>query len=83
LAFGAFPLNRPAAAPPDEEKLYNSSGLDRYCLKRHGYTINVCFVDGSVRTVRLKTLWDLRWHKEYTLDVPLPDWPEWMVGLPE
>jgi hypothetical protein len=52
-------------------------------MNRHAYTINVCFMDASVHTVRLKKLWDLKWHKEYSLDVPLPEWPEWMVSLPE
>lgn len=81
--WGGGPVDRTAAPPPDEEQLYNVSGLDRYCLNRHSYTINVCFMDASVRKVRLKQLWDLKWHKEYSLSVPLPDWPDWMAPLPD
>jgi prepilin-type N-terminal cleavage/methylation domain-containing protein/prepilin-type processing-associated H-X9-DG protein len=81
--WGGGPVDRTAAPPPDEEQLYNVSGLDRYCLNRHGYTINVCFMDGSVRKARLKQLWDLKWHKEYSLADPLPDWPDWMAALPD
>jgi hypothetical protein len=45
--------------------------------------IDVCHMDASVSKTRLKRLWDLRWHKEYTLSDPLPPWPAWMANLPE
>ncbi len=38
-------------------------------------TINVCFVNASVTKMRLKRLWDLKGHKEYTLSDPLPPGP--------
>ncbi len=46
-------------------------------------TINVCFMDASVTKMRLKRLWDLKWHKEYVLSDPLPPWPTWMANLAE
>jgi len=36
-----------------------------------------------VHKMRLKRLWDLKWHKEYVQSDPLPAWPEWMAALPE
>ena len=79
--WGGEVISRSDAAPPDEKQRYNPS-FGRYCLNRHAYTVNVCFMDGTVRKVRLKGLWDLKWHKEYDLSQPLPPWPEWMEALP-
>lgn len=80
--WGGGPITRGDPAPPDEETRHNT-GFGRYCLNRHGYTINVCLMDASVRKVRLKHLWDLKWHREYDLSTPLPTWPEWMAPLPD
>jgi len=66
--------------PPDEDSRHNT-GFGRYCLNRHAYTINVCFMNTSVSRVRLKSLWGLEWHREYGMADPLPTWPEWMAGL--
>lgn len=80
--WGGGPTSRSDPAPPDEEQRHNT-GFGRYCLNRHAYTINVCFMGGSVRRVRLKALWELKWHREYDFSQPLPKWPEWMEGLPD
>jgi prepilin-type N-terminal cleavage/methylation domain-containing protein len=80
--WGGGPSTRSDPAPPDEATRHNT-GFGRYCLNRHAYTINVCLMDASVRKVRLKGLWDLKWHKEYSLGDPLPPWPDWMAPLPE
>jgi len=79
--WGGEVITRSDQAPPNDTAYYNPS-FGRYCLDRHAYTINVCFMDGTVRRVRLKELWNLKWHKEYDLTQPLPKWPEWMQGLP-
>lgn len=62
-----------------------SHNMKRFCLSRHGYGINMLFLDWSVDTVRLKSLWRMRWNKdpEYDMDPPLPVWPDWMNSLPE
>jgi len=80
--WGGGPTTRNEPAPPDEVARANT-GFGRYCLNRHAYTINVCFLDGSVARERLKRLWDLKWHKEYSLGDPLPTWPDWMAPLPD
>ncbi len=79
--WGGEVITRSDDAPPNDTARYNPS-FGRYCLNRHAYTVNVCFMDGTVRRIRLKGLWDLKWHKEYNLSQPLPKWPEWMQGLP-
>ena len=80
--WGGGPVSRSDPAPPDEAVRHNT-GFGRYCMDRHAYTINVCFMDASVSRVRLKSLWDLKWHKEYLMADPLPEWPQWMVNLPD
>ena len=79
--WGGGPTRRREPAPPDQKNRHNT-GFGRYCLNRHAYTVNVCFLDGSVRRIKLKQLWDLKWHREYNLTEPLPTWPEWMESLP-
>jgi len=80
--WGGGPVDRTEPAPPDEKTRHNT-GFGRYCMNRHGYTVNVCFMDASVQRVRLKSLWDLKWHRQYSLTDPVPDWPDWMIGLPD
>jgi len=79
--WGGGPTTRSDPAPPDAETRHNT-GFGRYCLNRHAHTINVCFLDGGVRKVNLKGLWDLKWHKEYDMSQPVPPWPDWMTSLP-
>jgi prepilin-type processing-associated H-X9-DG protein len=79
--WGGGPTLRSEPAPPDENARYNT-GFGRYCLNRHANTINVCFVDGTVRKTPLKELWNLAWHREYDLSRPRPEWPDWLKSLP-
>jgi prepilin-type processing-associated H-X9-DG protein len=65
----------PVQPPPNltGEGLNNApSGTEhwRMMLARHGKAINVCFADGSARTVPLPDLYNLTWKKnweKYTL----------------
>jgi prepilin-type N-terminal cleavage/methylation domain-containing protein len=41
-----------------------SAAMNRFCINRHRMKINVVFVDGSARPVRLPELWKLRWHRK-------------------
>lgn len=49
-----------------------------FAVTRHGKGINVLFFDSSVRPVRAKELWKLKWHREYDVDyytrVKFPAW---------
>lgn len=63
---------------PDPDEMW------RACINRHSYRNNMSFLDLSVKSIQLKCLWNLDWHKKWTDDA-FPDggWPEWMAELPE
>lgn len=56
------------------------------CINRHDGSVNVLFMDWSVRKVGLKGLWTLKWHRDYDTAGPWTttggarpeDWPQWM-----
>ncbi|MFQ6035972.1 MAG: type II secretion system protein [Sedimentisphaerales bacterium] len=60
--------------------------MRRFCMNRHNGRLNGLFLDWSVRTVGLKELWTLKWHRQFNTAGPwtkaggvLPqDWPAWM-----
>jgi len=65
-------------------------GADRemmhFAIDRHNGVNNHLFLDWSVRTVGLKELWTLNWHRDFDRrsrwttagGVQPTDWPEWM-----
>jgi prepilin-type N-terminal cleavage/methylation domain-containing protein/prepilin-type processing-associated H-X9-DG protein len=66
--------------------LFPPGEINRWNLDRHNLSVNLLFLDSSVRKVGLKQLWQLRWSKENNwgnLDI-IPDpedpmqWPKWM-----
>jgi prepilin-type N-terminal cleavage/methylation domain-containing protein len=71
--------------PPSSEDGTGGSGMmQRYCLNRHEGRINAVFVDFTVRPVRLKELWRLKWHQKFdTRRYPYIKWPDWMASMPE
>jgi len=77
--------------PPYENALQseNRNEMYRVCINRHqNGTINMLFVDSSVRKVGLRGLWDLKWHRRWGFadngdPIPLPTvWPQWMNKFP-
>ena len=62
-----------------------------FCIDRHQGSINVLFLDWSVRKVGLKELWTLKWHRNFDTNGPWTtsggarqgDWPEWMRNFKE
>jgi len=66
---GAFPYDTDEPPP-----YYNHRDLGpeiiRYCIDRHDGAINALFVNCSVRSVGLKELWTLKWHREYDRNGP-------------
>ncbi|MHC4665395.1 MAG: type II secretion system protein [Planctomycetota bacterium] len=58
--------------------------MKRCCINRHSYKVNASFLDLSVKTIELKCLWNLKWHKKWKSDaLPEGGWPEWMAQLPD
>jgi prepilin-type N-terminal cleavage/methylation domain-containing protein len=39
--------------------------VNRYCFDRHDKLINIVFIDGSTRSVKVDELWLLRWTKDF------------------
>jgi prepilin-type N-terminal cleavage/methylation domain-containing protein/prepilin-type processing-associated H-X9-DG protein len=60
--------------------------MKHFCIDRHNGTINMLFMDWSVRDVGLKELWKLKWHREFNRNgfwtlaggAQTGDWPHWM-----
>ena len=53
--------------------------MSRICHDRHNGGINLAFMDMSVRQVRLKRLWQLKWHREFNTTVyDTMEWPKWI-----
>jgi len=59
------------------------NNMQRYCIDRHNWNINCLFLDFSVRSVGLKPLWKLKWHRLYDINTASPIWPDWMKKLRE
>lgn len=86
----AYPdvTNLPPAKDGDFESC-DLSGQGRrqirhFCFDRHGNgSINALFMDMSNRSVGLKELWRLKWHRGTDLTTPPPAWPEWMQSMQE
>ena len=53
-----------------------------FAMDRHRGGVNVSFMDGHVEKVKVKKLWDLKWHKEYDTNIrsTLNEdfWPDWV-----
>ncbi|MGE5295039.1 MAG: type II secretion system protein [Solirubrobacterales bacterium] len=71
--------------PPKETSL--TEQMKSFCIDRHGGGLTNClFMEGSVRTVGLKELWTLKWHRQFNPAGPWTkaggvkseDWPMWM-----
>jgi len=60
--------------------------MNHFCTNRHNGSINMLFLDWSVREVGLKELWTLKWHRQFNTagfytrsgGMQPEDWPEWM-----
>jgi len=50
------------------------AGMGRFCTDRHNGALNAVFLDFSVRSVGLKELWILKWHRLYDIYADPPDW---------
>ncbi|GAG33407.1 unnamed protein product, partial [marine sediment metagenome] len=98
IFMGGFPTYTDSPAALEGGTFFTAGGgdgeMDRYCIPRHGKSVNSLFVDLSVREVGLKELWKLKWHREFDINGPWTlvggvtsaIWDEaapWMKGYPE
>jgi prepilin-type N-terminal cleavage/methylation domain-containing protein len=64
-----------------QEELVNE--MKRFCIDRHSGAINGVFLDQSVRRIKLKCLWKLKWNRGCQLNADPPVWTPWMTKFPE
>ena len=63
--------------------------MKHFCIDRHNGSNNYLFLDWTVRSVDIKELWTLTWHKGFdprgrwtrSGGVQPSEWPEWMRGF--
>ena len=74
-----------ADAPPTSADGTGGTGMmRRYCIDRHEGRVNAVFVDFTVRPVRLKELWRLKWSRNFDITkYSRVKWTEWMESMPE
>ena len=76
--------------PTYDGEIYLGGNVDEmrgHCIDRHNQTINGCFADWSARSVGLKELWEIHFHRKWYYgkgtvpDYLPPAWPEWMAHM--
>jgi prepilin-type N-terminal cleavage/methylation domain-containing protein/prepilin-type processing-associated H-X9-DG protein len=88
LRFDLWP--QPNNAPTELEfqawSTDSTNSMARCCINRHNGYVGCAFIDGSARSVGLKELWTLKWHRSFNTrgiwtqagGVQPTDWPDWM-----
>ncbi len=82
---GGMPQDTDTPNPTEDRTSFGQGGhMNRYCLNRHQGKINAVFVDFTVRPVRLKELWRLKWNQKFDRQrYRNITWPEWMERMPD
>ncbi len=65
--------------------------MKHFCIDRHNGSNNCLFLDWTVRSVDIKELWTLKWHKQFDTrgkwtrlgGIQASEWPEWMRKFKE
>ncbi len=78
-------------AQHDGQWINYDNEMMHFAINRHQTGNNAVFLDWSARSVGLKELWTLKWHRKYPVNGPLTiaggvqpsDWPEWMRSFKE
>lgn len=85
-----FAYPRQSDSPPpaprqtiDQKEFGNIGHMELFCINRHQGKVNLLFMDWSVRGVGLKSLWSLKWNRQYDPIAAMNlnqqrGWPEWM-----
>ncbi|MFC1765558.1 type II secretion system protein [Planctomycetota bacterium] len=82
---GGMPQDTDTPDPREWRSDLGQGGMmNRYCINRHEGTINAVFVDFTVRKIRLKELWRLKWNQEFdTSRYAYVKWPDWLANMPD
>lgn len=88
--FQILPSSESAGPPLDPGDIETpATGMTYVVLDRHQHAINVAFMDFSARTVPLKEIWGMKWHRSWDTNGPWTvgggvtptSWPAWMKGF--
>lgn len=75
-------------APPTVNGQWNGARYEmmHFAMDRHSGGVNSLFMDNSVRKIRVKELWGLKWHRTYEtgryLHAPADWWGPWLSKVP-
>jgi prepilin-type N-terminal cleavage/methylation domain-containing protein len=84
---GPYPSGQRGDPPRlDSQWLGYDREMMHFCINRHNGFVNHLFLDWSARTVGVKELWKLKWHRQFDTNgswtrgggVAPADWPQWM-----
>jgi prepilin-type N-terminal cleavage/methylation domain-containing protein len=80
---GGIPSELNSPPPFPEWPHFSNSSMARFSLPRHGGgTLDAVFMDGSARSIGVKDLWSLKWHRQYDTNNAyvrgVRGWPRWM-----
>ncbi|UCG56016.1 MAG: type II secretion system protein [Phycisphaerales bacterium] len=90
LRFDVWPQENEAPAQY-EFAGWTANHMARCCINRHTGFETASFCDFSARTIGLKELWTLKWHKTFNTEGPYTraggvdasDWPDWLRRFPD
>lgn len=76
-------------ATEDEQIRTDANAMNRFCINRHEGSINALWFDFHVEPIKLKEMWEYKWHRQYNTAGPWTraggitelDWPDWMKQL--
>ncbi|MCF7957437.1 MAG: type II secretion system GspH family protein [Phycisphaerae bacterium] len=82
---GFAPYDNQTPSSVDGQWTGYGQGIKHVAMNRHQGGINVAFMDWSVRSVGLRKLWNLKWHRNYNTNIVRAAnfWPKWMQELPD
>lgn len=79
--YGSQTTFAPSPVPGDYSNPGGFAGyeMQHFAFPRHGRGVNILFMDSSVRSSRVKELWQLKWHREWDVDawrtkIKFPAW---------
>ncbi len=79
---GPYDYNNPPSF--NGEWVGYAGGMHHFALDRHHGGVNFTFMDGSARTIGVRGLWNLKWHKKFRIGTRIGYyWPEWIEKLPQ
>ena len=65
---GGGPFHTDSAPRYNGEWIGTEAEMHHFAIDRHQKGLNAAFVDGSVRKMGVKELWQQKWHQQFDTD---------------